>query len=46
LHTDLVLSGAVAQYGSGAGMIQATAAQIMTKFADNLRGQIAKRSAA
>src|SRR6185312_3929316 len=28
IHTDLMLSGAVAQYGRGVGMIQATAAQI------------------
>src|ERR1700722_15792058 len=27
IHTDLTLSGAVAQYGRGVGMIQATAAQ-------------------
>src|SRR5208282_5924537 len=30
VHTDLALSGAVAQYGRGVGIIQATAAQIMT----------------
>jgi len=42
IHTDLMLSGAVAQYGRGAGMIQATAAQIIGQFADNLRAQLAK----
>jgi len=30
IHTDLMLSGAVAQYGRGVGMIQATAAQIIS----------------
>src|SRR5208283_2566291 len=41
VHTDLALSGAVAQYGRGVGIIQATAAQIMTQFANNLKAQIA-----
>jgi carbon monoxide dehydrogenase subunit G len=40
VHTDLTLSGAVAQYGRGVGIIQATAAQIMTQFAANLKTQI------
>ena len=40
VHTDLTLSGAVAQYGRGVGMIQATAAQIMNQFANNLKAQI------
>jgi uncharacterized protein len=44
VHTDLALSGAVAQYGRGVGIIQATAAQIMTQFAANLRSQIADRN--
>ncbi len=42
VHTDLALSGAVAQYGRGVGIIQATAAQIMNQFAANLRAQIAE----
>src|SRR6516162_2555310 len=42
IHTDLMLSGAVAQYGRGVGMIQATAAQIIGQFADNLRAQLAE----
>src|ERR1700676_2319770 len=46
VHTDLALSGAVAQYGRGVGIIQATAAQIMTQFAANLKAQIAERDAA
>jgi carbon monoxide dehydrogenase subunit G len=44
IHTDLMLSGAVAQYGRGAGMIQATAAQIINQFAANLRTQIAQQA--
>jgi carbon monoxide dehydrogenase subunit G len=39
IHTDLSLSGAVAQYGRGVGMIQTTAAQIIGQFAANLRSQ-------
>jgi carbon monoxide dehydrogenase subunit G len=39
VHTDLTLSGAVAQYGRGVGMIQATAAQLMKQFAENLKSQ-------
>src|SRR5215475_11400596 len=41
VHTDLTLSGAVAQYGRGVGMIQATATQIMNQFANNLKAQLA-----
>jgi carbon monoxide dehydrogenase subunit G len=46
IHTDLSLSGAVAQYGRGVGMIQTTAAQIIGQFATNLRSQIAQTPAA
>jgi uncharacterized protein len=45
VHTDLALSGAVAQYGRGVGMIQTTATQIMNQFANNLKAQIAKEGA-
>jgi carbon monoxide dehydrogenase subunit G len=45
IHTDLMLSGAVAQYGRGAGMIQATAAQIIGQFAGNLRAQLTRQQA-
>jgi uncharacterized protein len=45
VHTDLALSGAVAQYGRGVGIIQATAGQIMNEFARNLRAEIAAREA-
>jgi uncharacterized protein len=44
IHTDLTLSGAVAQYGRGVGMIQATASQIIGQFADNLRAQLAQQA--
>jgi carbon monoxide dehydrogenase subunit G len=44
VHTDLSLSGSVAQYGRGVGMIQTTAAQIMNQFANNLKAQIARAS--
>ena len=43
IHTDLMLSGSVAQYGRGVGMIQATAAQIIGQFAGNLRTQLAQQ---
>ena len=45
VHTDLTLSGAVAQYGRGVGMIQATASALMTQFANNLKKQLAARPA-
>jgi len=40
VHTDLTLSGAVAQYGRGVGMIQATATALMNQFATNLKKQL------
>ena len=40
IHTDLQLSGSVAQYGRGAGMIQDLASQIIGQFAKNLAAQI------
>jgi len=45
IHTDLMLSGAVAQYGRGVGMIQTTAAQIIGQFAGNLRRQLEQQLA-
>jgi carbon monoxide dehydrogenase subunit G len=42
VHTDLTLSGAVAQYGRGVGMIQATATALMNQFASNLKAQLAQ----
>jgi uncharacterized protein len=41
VHTDLALSGAVAQYGRGVGVIQSTAVQLMKQFAANLQAQLA-----
>ena len=46
VHTDLTLSGAVAQYGRGVGMIQATAAALINQFANNLKNQLADPNAA
>jgi uncharacterized protein len=46
IHTDLMLSGAVAQYGRGVGMIQATASQIINQFAANLRTQLGQQAPA
>lgn len=40
VDTDLSLTGAVAQYGRGAGMIQSVANQIISQFAKNLEIQI------
>ncbi|MEC7488953.1 MAG: SRPBCC family protein [Pseudomonadota bacterium] len=40
IHTNLQLSGSVAQYGRGVGMIQDLASQIIGQFAKNLAGQI------
>jgi hypothetical protein len=41
VHTNLNLSGAVAQYGRGVGIIQATAAQLINQFAKCLREKLA-----
>jgi carbon monoxide dehydrogenase subunit G len=42
VHTNLTLSGAVAQYGRGVGIIQATAAQLMNQFAGCLKERFAR----
>jgi carbon monoxide dehydrogenase subunit G len=42
VHTNLSLSGAVAQYGRGVGIIQATAAQLMNQFAKCLQQKLAQ----
>jgi hypothetical protein len=42
VHTNLTLSGAVAQYGRGVGIIQATAAQLMNQFAKALKEKLAQ----
>ena len=46
VHTNLTLSGSVAQYGRGAGIIQATAAQIMNQFAKCLREKFGQQRVA
>src|SRR6202047_4748171 len=46
VHASLTLSGAVAQYGRGVGIIQMTAAQIITQFANNLRARLGQDGAA
>lgn len=45
IHTDLQLSGSVAQYGRGVGMIQDLASHLIGQFADNLRGQLEQTGA-
>lgn len=40
IATDLTLTGAVAQYGRAAGLINEIAAQIIADFAKNLEGQL------
>ncbi len=45
VHTNLVLSGSVAQYGRGVGIIQATATQLMNQFAKNLKDSFAQEGA-
>lgn len=42
VHTNLTLSGAVAQYGRGAGMIQDVANQLIKQFATSLKAEIAR----
>jgi uncharacterized protein len=42
IHSNVKLSGAIAQYGRGSGMIQNVAAQLITQFGDALKAQIAQ----
>ena len=46
IHTDLQLSGSVAQYGRGAGMIADLASQLVGQFATNLNARLTARGAA
>src|SRR6516162_4056432 len=46
VHTNLNLSGAVAQYGRGVGIIQATSTQLMNQFAKCLKEKLAQGHAA
>ena len=41
IHTNVTLSGAIAQYGRGAGMIQSFASQVIGQFGDALKVQLA-----
>jgi carbon monoxide dehydrogenase subunit G len=41
IHTNVKLSGAVAQYGRGSGMIQSFASQLIGQFGESLKAQIA-----
>ena len=45
VHTNLTLSGAVAQYGRGVGIIQATATQLMNQFAKCLKEKLVQEGA-
>ena len=42
IHTDVKLSGAIAQYGRGSGMIESVASQLIGQFGEALKAQIAK----
>jgi uncharacterized protein len=44
VHTDLTLSGSVAQYGRGAGMIQDLAARLIGQFAEQLKARLAREA--
>lgn len=46
IHTDLQLSGSVAQYGRGVGMIQDLSSRLIGQFADNLAKQLEAEQAA
>ena len=46
IHTNLQLSGAVAQYGRGVGMVADLAQQIIGQFADNLEKNVIAPQAA
>jgi carbon monoxide dehydrogenase subunit G len=46
IHTNLMLSGAVAQYGRGAGMIQDMASMMVGQFSSNLKAMLAADQAA
>ncbi len=46
IHTDLQLSGSVAQYGRGVGMITDLSSQLIGQFAKRLHEEIVSREAA
>ncbi len=45
IETDLNLSGSIAQYGRGVGIIEAVSAQLIGEFADALRLQLSETAA-
>jgi len=45
IHSDVRLSGSIAQYGRGSGMIQNVAAQLIDQFGEALKAQIAESQA-
>jgi carbon monoxide dehydrogenase subunit G len=45
VETDLNLSGSVAQYGRGVGLIQNIAGQLISQFSDNLQAELARTDA-
>ncbi len=45
IHTDMKLSGAIAQYGRGAGIVQSFASQLITQFGESLKAQLAQAPA-
>ncbi len=46
IRTDLRLSGSIAQYGRGVGMIQDVSTQLIGEFAEALRAQLAETAIA
>lgn len=42
VHTDVKLSGSIAQYGRGAGMIQSFAQSLITQFGECLKRELAQ----
>ena len=42
IHSDVKLSGPIAQYGRGSGMIQSLASQIINQFGEALKAQLAQ----
>jgi uncharacterized protein len=42
IHSDVKLSGSIAQYGRGSGMIQSVASQLIGQFGEALKAQIAQ----
>ncbi len=46
IHSNVTLTGSVAQYGRGSGMIQSVAAQLIGQFGECLRGRITEAGAA